>query len=413
MSFRHHLALFKDLSCPLLPTIARHCPRLPAKKMSQALVASQYGRGSRGPGRVPRAAPRQPGCTAEQTNHEPRSFLACGASRREFRGLHETRDTKHGFIRRGCTRDAQSETAAWNAVHAARSLLSCALWRGMGRLWRGMGGMGRPEPLSAHRPHQQQGLSGFNETRDTNHGLSRVLRPSGGEKCRLSASVGRPAVFKGGCTKRCVNEWKGVYPNPERKITTFPESRFGSGFGIPHYSSEFVGKIRISPCRQSSASAHAARSLLSCALWSGTGRLWRGMGGILPLSSVPVPDRRSRWQPLVKPRVAPRAARIAPRAALRPADKERRGSILDIFDRGATQFRRDASPLNLHVSPRGEAKCVRGPSGLGASRAEEKGASRLARAGVLEQYVEHGKQAQRSPGARIACFDRRVVRNAG
>ena len=95
MSFPHHLALFKDLSCPLLPTIARHCPLLPAKKMSQALVASQYGRRSRGPGRVPRAAPRQPGCTAEPTNHEPRSFLARGASRREFRSLHETRDTRH------------------------------------------------------------------------------------------------------------------------------------------------------------------------------------------------------------------------------------------------------------------------------------------------------------------------------
>ena len=39
----------------------------------------------------------------------------------------------------------------------------------------------------------------------------------------------------------------------------------------------------------------------------------------------------------------------------------------------------------LHFSPRGEAKCVRGPSGRGASRAEEKGASRLARAGVLAQ----------------------------
>ena len=90
MSFRHHLALFKDHSCPLLPTIARHCPRLPAKKMSQAVVASQYGRRSRGPGRVPRAAPRQPGCTAEQTNHEPRPFLARGASRRESR-----RNTRH------------------------------------------------------------------------------------------------------------------------------------------------------------------------------------------------------------------------------------------------------------------------------------------------------------------------------
>ena len=68
---------------------------------------------------------------------------------------------------------------------------------------------------------------------------------------------------------------------------------------------------------------------------------------------------------------------------------------------------------SLHFSPRGEAKCVIGPSGLGASRAEEKGARRLARAGVLEQYVEHGKQAQRSTGGRMACFDRRVVRNAG
>ena len=56
-------------------------------------------------------------------------------------------------------------------TRAARSLLSCALWRCMGRLWRGMGGMGRPEPLSAHRPHQQQGLSGFHETRK--HGFFR------------------------------------------------------------------------------------------------------------------------------------------------------------------------------------------------------------------------------------------------
>ena len=45
---------------------------------------------------------------------------------------------------------------------AARSLLSCALWRGMGRLWRGMG---RPEPL--HHPHQQHGPFGF----------SRITRP--------------------------------------------------------------------------------------------------------------------------------------------------------------------------------------------------------------------------------------------
>ena len=57
---------------------------------------------------------------------------------------------------------------------AARSPLSRALWRGMGRLWRGMGGMGRPESLSAQHPHQQHGLSGFHETRDTRH-ESRLL----------------------------------------------------------------------------------------------------------------------------------------------------------------------------------------------------------------------------------------------
>ena len=47
---------------------------------------------------------------------------------------------------------------------------------------------------------------------------------------------------------------------------------------------------------------------------------------------------RRAQQPVVEPRVAPRAAR-------RPPGKARRGSILGIFDRGATQSRRDASPL--------------------------------------------------------------------
>ena len=208
MSFRHHLALFKDHSCPLLPTIARHCPRLPAKKMLQARVASQYGRRSRGPGRVPRAAPRQPGCTVEQTNHEPGSFLPRGASRREFRGLHESRVTKH-----------ESRLFAVGA------------------------------PGRRHRKPP-----------------SGPLRP--------------PA-------SHC-----------------FPVHRCSPLFAIVQMKILF----------------------------------------------------------------------------------------------GA----------DLHVSPRGEAKWVRGPSGQGASRAEEKGASRLARAGVLEQYVEHGKQAQRSPGARI-----RVLRPSG
>ena len=57
---------------------------------------------------------------------------------------HETRDANHGFFRRGCTRDAQSETPARTVAHAARSLLSCALWCGMARQWRGMGGRRPP-----------------------------------------------------------------------------------------------------------------------------------------------------------------------------------------------------------------------------------------------------------------------------
>ena len=48
--------------------------------------------------------------------------------------------------------------------------------------------------------------------------------------------------------------------------------------------------------------------------------------------------RGAAQQPVVEPRVASRAAR-------RPPGKARRGSILGIFDRGATQSRRDASPL--------------------------------------------------------------------
>ena len=36
----------------------------------------------------------------------------------------------------------------------------------------------------------------------------------------------------------------------------------------------------------------------------------------------------------------------------------------------------------------------------------------LNNAGVLEPYVEHGEQAQRSNGGPIACFDRQLVRKA-
>ena len=104
----------------------------------------------------------------------------------------------------------------------------------------------------------QREFRGFHETRNTRH-ESRLFFES-----RLFCRVGRQVMREGGQARRIrggmyearENEWKGVYLNPETGITTYTESGFGSRFGIPHYSSVFVGKIRISPCRQSSASEH-------------------------------------------------------------------------------------------------------------------------------------------------------------
>ena len=81
---------------------------------------------------------------------------------------------------------------------------------------------------------------------------------------------------------------------------------------------------------------------------------------------------------------------------------QRRGfgrAILEVLEDRASQ-----SGVNPLFSPGGEAKCVRGPS--------VQGARRSARGGVLEQYVEHGEQAQRSNGGPIGCFDRQLVRKA-
>ncbi len=100
---------------------------------------------------------------------------------------HGSRDTKHGFyastrhetritafFRRRCAREAQSGTPARTAAPAARPLLSCALWRGIGRLGRGMGGR-RP-------PHRRHGRLGFHQPRDTQRGFSLSLRRLQGEQ---------------------------------------------------------------------------------------------------------------------------------------------------------------------------------------------------------------------------------------
>ena len=108
------------------------------------------------------------------------------------------------------------------------------------------------------RGASQREFRGFHETRNTRH-KSRLFfesRPF----CRVGRQVmregGQARRLQGGMYEARENEWKGVFLNPETGIATFSESRFGSRFGIPHNSSQFVGKIRISPCRQSSAPAH-------------------------------------------------------------------------------------------------------------------------------------------------------------
>ena len=362
----------------------------------------------------------------------------------------------------------------------------------MGRLWRGMGGMGRPEPQSAHHPHRQHAHSGFHETRDPKHetrllpgarrgvpsGPARIPRFSRNTRhetrlffeSRPFCRVGRQVMREGGQARRLQgwmyeareNEWKGVFLNPETGITTFSESRFGSRFGIRHNSSQFVGKIRISPYRQSSAPAHcgnrdidfmdASRPSVTfpgpqvspsgdvkggrvtnretqpltrrAAQASANSEVFtkhesrdtnHGLYASLPTISRDFPRfpgiSRPPHPPIKCPCAVRRSSRRPPgclrtgESPLSHAEKEECFELRCPASACGAVLDQRYNLASLHFSPRGEAKCVRGPSG--------RGASRLARAGVLEQYVEHGKQAQRSPGGRIACFDCRVVRNAG
>ena len=114
--------------------------------------------------------------------------------------FHESRDTNHGFyaslptISHDFPAFPGPPPPPGKGPRAVQSLLSCALWRGMGRLWRGMGG-GRTgnracwvftshetrnmvfpcsfggSRESSHKPGQRL----FHESRVTNHGLYAFL----------------------------------------------------------------------------------------------------------------------------------------------------------------------------------------------------------------------------------------------
>ena len=272
---------------------------------------------------------------------------------------------------------------------AARSRLSCALWRSMGRLWRGMGGMGRPEPLPAHHPRQQQGLSGFHEPRVTKH-------------------ESRPLCF------------------PTHYFPRFPgiSRHFPAPDQMPGLRPPFSLSLTTNAVRRSSRRPVAA--FLRVVARHGAAMARHGRHGP-PRAAVRAPSapatgpfglsRNTRPETRLLPG-ARRGVPSGPARIPRFSRNTNHETRITAFFEECFGLRCQASACgpvldqrynlnlaSLHFSPRGEAKCLRGPSG--------RGASRLARAGVLEQYVEHGKQAQRSPGARIACFDCRVVRNAG
>ena len=295
------------------------------------------------------------------------------------------------------------------------------LWSGMARLWSGMGGR-RP-------PRRQHGLLGFHQPRITQHGFSLSLQRLQGEQPQA-----RPTGFS-------------RITRHETRITAF-----------------------------------MLFSLLSCKLWSGMARLWSGMGGRRPPRRQHGPlgfhqprdtqhgfslslRRLQGEQPQARPtgfsRITSHESRplyfsshdfpafpaiIRPPLPLEPVSARRQpwlpppsGLLPQRLTPNETMLRKEKNVLSLHVSPRGEAKCVRVPSGLGASRAEEKGASRLARAGVLAKslpsplgsrntaFTVHRPSdislERTSPPPMVftnhesrpffVCFGRRVVRNAG
>ncbi len=124
-------------------------------------------------GDVPAGDERAARATAFKVFHETRDTkhsycLARRASQREFQGFHETRITafmlpypRFPTISRHFPRFPGPPTPLGKGPRAVRSLLSCALWRSIGRLWRGMGGR-RP-------PRRQHGRLAFHQPRISQH----------------------------------------------------------------------------------------------------------------------------------------------------------------------------------------------------------------------------------------------------
>ena len=273
----------------------------------------------------------------------------------------------------------------------------------------------RPSDISSGA--NQSSAHGFHESRDTNHEsrpFYRVLRPSGGEKCRL----GPPTMVFAKHETRDTNHGLHAFHESQLPYPRFPPfptiSRHFPAFPGPptppppikcprvHAPSAFLGQPPglPPPCR-------AARSLLSRALWGGMGRLWRGMGGRRPphrqrgLSCSPA-VRHFFWsEPVLRPwfsRITRHESRPFYRV-LRPSggEKCRLGPPTMVFTKHETRplcFSRDTNHATWFFPV---------PSGD----------SKESNPKPDQQVFHETRNTRHESRLFIACFDRRVVRNAG
>ena len=163
---------------------------------------------------------------------------------------------------------------------AARSLLPCALWRGMGRLWRGMGGTGRPEPLSEHHPHKQHDLSGFHETRDTRPGYCQARAQAGANSEVFTKHESRDTKhgFYGrsvlrGCARGGVTRSRRPGHCSRRQAAVFQ-------FAIVHYCSPLFAIVhqKILSCASPLVPPGRCFPARCGAAWGGYGAAWAARG---------------------------------------------------------------------------------------------------------------------------------------
>ena len=389
---------------------------------------------------APRAAVRAPSAPATG----PFGFSR-DTSFHEFRGFHESRDTKRAFL-------VRSTAFSWSGAGlgaVAGNKKPIRARRGRRREFRGF-----HEPLSAH--DQQQGLTkhddqtrgtaiarreaqaGANsevftshETRITNHGFYASL-PTISHDFPAFPSISRPpppprsrvrapfasSIRPVGFSRHTRHESRTLPPpvaaflrvvarhgaamvrhgrhGAPRAVIRAPSAPATGTFGFSRNPRPEAGycQARRAGCplgRREFRGFHESRDTNH-----GLDALFIIVHDCSPLFAIVQQKILSRPAPLA---TAPVSSRLLP---LRPTQDEpmlREGNV-----RCCDDTLLSSHDISLHVSPRGEAKCVRGPSGRGACHPRQQH-------GPLAFHETRNTRHESRPF--IACFDRRVVRKAG